>query len=155
MTNTKFIVTALIFTILSIPLVHGEERMTPEEITLSFIKEFKEWNDHAMELSESNHEKARWNIEKEYDDIILKYCRETLKYQPLAYGSEARHNPEKEKILNIKYHGDTAIVYTKHERKVASVDLSNFYEYSFEKEGDRWYLVSIAVVINGERHEGL
>ena len=135
--------------------VYGKTLMTPQEITLSFIHDFKQWNDYAFDQDKKGNEKAQWNIEKIYDDIILKYCRETLKYQALAYGSESRHNPENEKIQKHEETGNKAIVYTKHIRKVANMELSDYYEYYFEKEENKWYLVSIMVVINGERYEGL
>jgi hypothetical protein len=140
---------------LAITSAQGAENMSPEEITLAFIRDYKEWNDYAMELDGSGDEKAGWNIGKAYDDIILKYCRKSLEYQPLAYGSESSHAPENEKVLKVEQGEHTATVHTKHERMVANVDLSNLYEYSFEKEAGRWYLVSVAVVIDGEKYDGL
>jgi hypothetical protein len=133
----------------------GNEFMSPEEITLAFIRDFKEWNDYAISLDDRYDEKSRRNIGKTYDEIILKYCRESLQYQPLAYTSDSGHDPEKEKILSIDQNENETIVYTRHEKIIADVDLSSFYEYRFEKEGDRWYLVSVVVVINDERYESL
>ena len=141
--------------LLASQITYAADGLSPEEITLAFINDYKAWNDYAMQMRESGDPKADWKIGKAYDEIILKYCRESLKYQPLAYGSEASHDPAKEKITKIDQSDSVAVVHTKHERKVGTVDLSNIYEYSFEKENNRWYLTSVAVVIDGERYEGL
>jgi hypothetical protein len=128
---------------------------SPEKLTLEYIKDFKKWNDYAYKIENENQPNAQWNYEKAYDDIILKYCRETLKYQGLAFGSESRHDPEREKIINSEILNGKAVITTKHKRIVANTDLSNIYEYRFELENNRWYLTSVVVVIDGERYEGL
>ncbi len=155
MTRLTLYLLAILLTMSGVVIADDIAKMSPEKLTLSFIKDFKDWNDYAMSLEESYDEKSGWKIGRAYDDLILKYCRESLKYQPLAYGSESRHNPEKEKIINVKKGEKSAIVYTKHERRIGNADLSNFYEYRFEWEANRWFLTSVAVVIDGMRYEGL
>lgn len=152
---TKRISVFVIALLLSCAHTQAADGGSPAALTLSFIGDYKNWNDYAIATSESGGDDARWKIEKAYDELILKYCRETLKYQPIAFGSRSSHDPEMEKILNVEQGPSEATVYTKHEREVAGTDLSNFYEYRYELEADRWYLVSVAVVIDGERYEGL
>lgn len=132
-----------------------DSKLSPEQITLAFIQDFKSWNDYAYSLRVSGVERAMSKAEESYDDLIDKYCPESYTRQPIAFGSESDHDPVNETIQGFDLDGNRATVHTKHERRLGGLDLSNFYDYSFERVGGRWYLVSVAVVIDGEKHEGL
>ena len=126
----------------------------PTELTKEFIKDYKEWNDFAYSLDESNDEKSDYKIEKMYDDLILKFCSPEKKYQGLAYGSDSDHCPKQEQVISEKIESTKAIVKTKFVNKKFSFITHN-YEYHFSLSDNKWILEELYLVDDDGKYESL
>jgi len=93
-----------------------ERNSSPEQITIAFIRDFKTWNDYSHSLHTTGGADAVSKAAKAYDRIIAKYCDESYTGQPIAFGSESRHDPKNETILRVEVAGDRATVHTKQQR---------------------------------------
>lgn len=122
--------------------------MTPEEITLAFISDYKIWNDMAFSLSDFDdafNEEAEAQIEREYEDMIQKYCPPDKVYQGISYGSESSHDPEIETIEEVSITNTTAIVNT-------HMPDNDNYEFSYIRTNSQWYLDEIYYLADGEKY---
>ncbi len=126
---------------------------TPSEITLEFIKDFKNWNDYAYNLSleKSNNDKL---IELEYKKILSKFCKENKTHQGISYGSHSNHSPEFEKITKAIVKKESAIIKTKFVDPNNSFRNAN-YEYHFVKIENKWFLEEVYLVDKDGKYEGL
>lgn len=130
-----------------------DEMTSPTELTKGFIKEYKEWNDFACSRWSDNG-KSDYEIEKMYDDLILKFCSPEKKYQGLAYGSESNHCPEQEQIISENIESTTAIVKTKFINKKFSF-LNHDYEYHFTLSNNKWVLEELYLVDDDGKYKSL
>jgi hypothetical protein len=104
-------------------------------ITLAFQTDYTEWNDTTFRCSERS---DCFGIgEVEYDALIVKYCGHDKQHLLLAYGSESRHDPERERIERIEILGNRATVY------VGRYDDGEFNwacQYRYKEVQGRWIL---------------
>ncbi|WP_271769825.1 hypothetical protein [Aquimarina algiphila] len=132
----------------------GMNVKSPTQLTEEFIVDYKEWNDLAYILSNSDDESADEKIEKAYHDLILKYCSPDKKYQGIVYGSEADHCDEQEKITEEIIDDEVAIVKTTF--KDREFDFMEYnYEYRYIKTDSKWILDEVYLVDEDGKYEGL
>jgi hypothetical protein len=123
--------------------------MSPRELTLSFIEDYKKWNDFAF-----NSEKDDVLIEEKYkNDIINKYCLTSKKYKNISFGSESSHCPLKEKIVFENTRTNVSVVTTKY--KDIKLGLVENFEYHFVKFSGKWYLNEVYNIDKEGKYEGL
>lgn len=124
--------------------------MTPTELTLHFISDYKKWNDFAFQNA-----KEGVLIEEKYkNDLISYYCLPNKKYQNIAFSNESSHCPLKEKIIFQDIKSKAAIIRTLY--KDPKLDfIQNIYEYHFDKIKNVWYLIEVYLVDKNGKYEGL
>ncbi len=140
------------------PSVSDDTRELLKEKVANFIKDYFDWNTEAYERSKDTSDKGQENIhitEQKYDEIISKYCPPNFLRQPIAFGSEPNHDPSNEKIIEVIATKDRSLIKTKHTRLMGGIDLSDEYEYGLGLIDDTWYLLSVCVVIDGEKYDSL
>ena len=132
----------------------NNKMVNPTELTKEFIKDYKEWNDFAYSLDESNDKNSDYKIGKMYHELILKFCSSDKKYQGLAYGSDSNHCPEQEQVISEKIESTKAIVKTKFVNKKFSF-ITHDYEYHFTLADDKWILEEIYLVDDDGKYKSL
>jgi len=125
----------------------------PSEITMEFIKDFKNWNDYAYNLSLEKSDNDE-QIEQEYKKIISKFCKENKTHQGISFGSHSNHSPEFEKITKAIVKKESAIIKTKFIDPNNSFRNAN-YEYHFVKIENKWFLEEVYLVDKDGKYEGL
>ena len=128
--------------------------MTPAEITIAFIEDYKKWNDYAFQQSRENKNNHDQNIKNAYQELIFKFCSKNKKYQPLAYGSKSNHCPDQEYIVSESIVGETAVIKTKFQDKKYDF-ISNEFEYIFAVESGKWILEEVFLVDKTGKYKGL
>ncbi len=138
-----------------LPVFSQQKTMkTPTELTQEFIVDYKKWNDFAYAQKDVEGKPTDSQIEKMYDDIILKYCSPNKTYQGLAYGSESDHCPEQEKILEETVDGTRAIVKTTFTNKKFAF-IAHDYEYHFMFVDSKWILEELYLVDKEGKYKSL
>jgi len=134
----------------------GKTFEMPETIVQSFIADHYAWNSKAnARTRQTNSASAMKASEREYEELIKKYCRPGFKSQPISYGDEPFHDPNSEIIRSTKNTGAKAIVRTTHTRKASYGTFVSNFEYHLSKIGDRWYLDSVLYVDADGKYESL
>ncbi|MBT30023.1 MAG: hypothetical protein CMO01_10225 [Thalassobius sp.] len=119
--------------------------MTPAELTIAFIEDYKKWNDFAYKLGKEKTSENNLKISSAYHDLIRKFCSVSKEVQPLAYGSESNHCPDQESIVTESIVGNTASIITKFQNRNFDF-LSHVYEYEFCIENGKWILDELYLV---------
>ena len=88
----------------------------------------------------------------EYDALIARFCASSVQPQPVSYGSEPMHHPEKETIESESISGASAIVETRH---TGSYDIVTDYEYHLVQEAGEWRIASLLYVAEDGKFECL
>lgn len=148
----------------------------PVELVRKFIADYYVWNQQSAELAglhadadSESWDDEDWDDEREdehdesiaeaYQALIDRYCPPGYRHEPLAYGTESSHHPQQEKIITLAYgeqDGQTvARVQTQMTKDLAGLEYHNDYEYLLRCVDQRWYLISLCVVLEGKRYEGL
>lgn len=112
---------------------------TPEQLVNNFIIAYKQWNDNAIKSSDDDMDMA----EKEYADLINRFCSASVVPQGIAFGSDSSHSPDEETIIEVSGDKTKTIVKTKH------IDDSNFisdYEYILENNDGNWLIRSLLYI---------
>lgn len=124
----------------------------PSKLTIEFIKDYKKWNDFAYNLSQTNTNDEK--IEIEYKKIISKYCQSSKTHQGISYGSNSNHCPDQEKIIKEVIKKNKAIITTKFRDKEFDY-LESDYEYHFIKVDEKWFLEEIYLIDEEGKYEGI
>jgi hypothetical protein len=128
----------------------------PEDIVRLFIKDYQAWNDGAYKRSrESKDTDVMKQATASYRKLIEKYCQPGFVHAPIAFGSNAQHHPDFEKVTGAQIKDERAIVHTTYSRRVADVELGHNYEYHLKRVGGKWYLFSVLYVDRDGKYEGL
>ena len=128
----------------------------PESLVKEFICDYLAWNNRAHALTEGDSsESADDLIESGWRQLIQKFCLPNFKGQPIAYGSESSHAPEREKIISIDTKDDAAIIRTRVKASDPNSDFCADYEYDLIQASGRWYLEQVYYVDDEGRYPGL
>jgi hypothetical protein len=131
---------------------------TPAEIVISFVKAHFAWNVSANELSKaltpgSSADEAAMEVAKaEYDDLISRFCANSVNRQGIAFGDDPTHHPDRETIKSVSVSDQRAIVRT---RSISPNGLASNYEYHLVRESGEWRIASLLYVDRDGRHECL
>ena len=125
---------------------------TPESLVKSFQADYLSWNNHALKVDSAHASiKAMELAEESYKKLLSKYTLPGFKGEPIAYGSEPAHDPQKENIISSAINGDNAIVRTEFPKPY----YSPIYEYHLVKAQGRWYLNQVYLVDDEGHYPGL
>ena len=125
---------------------------TPDDLVKSFQADFLAWNNYAMQAdSKHNPTEAIRLAEKSYRKLLSKFTLPEFKGEPIAYGTESDHDPQKEKIISTVINGDNAIVRTEFPRPY----YTPIYEYHLVNVQGRWYLKQVYLVDDEGHYPGL
>ena len=131
------------------------DNQKPGDLVLAFIEDYFEWNSEAVKLGgiKFEHSTDTHNrIQHSYRKLLDKYCRPGFEGEPIAFGTESSHEPNKEVIISEDIGDSKASIRTRH------TDQFGFeaeHEYRFELEGSRWYLVAVDYIDGNEKYPGL
>ena len=118
--------------------------LSPADRARRFMAEFKIWNDFAFAEDTHDDSEARWNQGQGYDTLILRHCGPEKKYQALAFGSEARHCPEQERVLSEEIDGAHAMVETLFQNAQHDfIRPRHSYEFTRAGDGAPWRLAEV------------
>lgn len=125
---------------------------TPEEIVVSFQRDYKEWNDRSFALHQTldGHNVMKY-AQQRWDELLKKYTLPNFKGEPVAFGSDTSHDPNQEKILSVVVENNSAIVKTRFPQPYYSPE----YEYHLIKQNQRWYLTQLYLVDDDGKYPGL
>ncbi len=127
----------------------------PQELVLQFIEDYFEWNSQAVELGGRHFKLSpddHVRIEQDYRKLLDKYCRPGFQGEPIAFGTESSHNPDKEVIVSQAIDDSEAAITTRHTDQFG---FETEHEFRFEREGSRWFLVAVDYIDGGEKYPGL
>ena len=119
---------------------------TPESIVQLFIHTHAEWNRRSNERcktlrpgsTEDQH--AMETAKSEYNEIIKRFGSKNVVPQPISFGDNPMHDPERESIESTAIDGASVTVRTRH---VDIHDLVSIYEYRLVQESNEWRISSL------------
>jgi hypothetical protein len=88
----------------------------------------------------------------QYDDLIARFCADSVKRQGISYGDDPMHDPEKESIESVSLSGQTAIVRT---RRIGRCNFVADNEYHPAQQSGEWRIASLLYVDKDEKYECL
>ena len=118
----------------------------PETIVRSFLHAHAEWNQRSNERCKTlrpgsaDYQRAMETAKSEYDDIIQQLGSKTVVPQPISFGDDAMHDPERETIESVDIDRSTASVGTRH---IGMHELVSTYEYRLVQESSEWRISSL------------
>jgi hypothetical protein len=122
----------------------------PQSIVRRFIADYQQWNDRSH--SRCEHDDSAAALEAAEDDwaqLLSRYCRSGFSGEPIAFGSDSNHHPERERVIGVQNVGHRSVVTT------VNTDANGFeakYEYSLVCEAGNWYLEAIDYIdLDGSR----
>lgn len=125
---------------------------TPDSLVKSFQADYLSWNNYALKADSAHKSiKAMELAEDSYKKLLSKYTQPGFKGEPIAYGSESGHDPQKEKIISSVRTGDNAIVRTEFSRPY----YSPIYEYHLVNAQGCWYLNQVYLVDDNGHYPSL
>ncbi|CCN56649.1 hypothetical protein VIBNIMADA3021_p0014 [Vibrio nigripulchritudo MADA3021] len=126
------------------PMKPKRQFRSPSELVDAFLLDYREWNDRVFALSESGEmtESAVMALAQAlYQQTILSvYCRVGFAGEPIAFGNDAAHDPNREVIVSESLCGDGAIIHTQHHDRLGFVA---DYEYRLSRHQLHWYLEAV------------
>lgn len=130
---------------------------TPEGLVRAFMADYRDWNDRAYRSTgaQGTTERSMAAVQADYDRLLSRYCRPDFKGEPIAFGSEADHDPAVETVLSVHTDGERSVVKTRHRRRVAGLLMEDDYEYRLSREHGRWYLDQVYYVDSEGKCPGL
>lgn len=142
----------LTLTFLNIVPALAETINTPTEVVISFQRDYKEWNDRSFALHQTHDDHSvMTQAQQSWDVLLKKYTLPHFQGEPIAFGSDASHDPELEKILSTVVENNSAIIKTRFPQPYYSPD----YEYHLIKHHQRWYLTQIYLVDEDGKYPSL
>lgn len=72
---------------------------TPEQMVVAFQHDYKIWNDESFQNRRPDDVNAMKTAEQNYAALLKKYTQPDFHGEPVAYGSDASHDPAREKII--------------------------------------------------------
>jgi len=126
----------------------------PETVVRGFLADYEDWNNRAFKRDEGEPNLESMSVsEREYRDLIAKYCVPTVRPQPIAYGSDASHT-RADKILSTHISGAEAVVVTEHAQEVSpKFTLRDQTEFHLKRIGDRWLITSALALLDDGKYE--
>lgn len=124
----------------------------PEELVRMFQADYFNWNNAAVALDhDSDPEGAMAEAEARYAKLLTRYTMPGFKGYGVTFGDDPAHDPARERVLESRIDGDSALVRT----EFTQDGYSPVYEYELMKSDGRWYLTEIYLVDSDGRHPGL
>ncbi|WP_345276747.1 hypothetical protein [Litoribaculum gwangyangense] len=129
------------------------DSLTPEELTLAFIKDYYEWNEYAFRTDRGNGSNDA-EIERNYRKIIRKYCIPQKDYQGITFGSESSHHPEYEKIVTTDSKESKVIIKTHFNDPNHPYSIADW-EYHFLFIKGKWLLEEVYYIAEEAKYKAL
>ncbi len=125
---------------------------SPEILVRQFQQDYMEWNDQAFSLRDSKPNEYMDLEGKAWRTLLTKYTLPDFVGEPIAFGSESSHDPNKEKILSVKNTNNIAVVTTQY---LVPDGYSPIHEYHLIFQDGRWYLTQVYLADEGQLYPGL
>lgn len=126
---------------------------TPLEAVLTFIRAHNAWETAANRRRAVTDAVTALDIaQREYYELVARLCATSVEPQPISFGDDVMHDPEREFVESVEMRGLAAIVRTKHR---GLHDFVSDYEYHLVKEGDEWRIASVLYVDEEGKYECL
>lgn len=130
----------------------------PEATVKSFIRAYAEWNQfandrcNAVRSGSNEGQSAIKTAETEYYEIIKRHGSKLVVPQPIAFGDDTMHDPERESIDSVEVDEQIATVRTRH---IGMFDFVSNYEYRLVKESNEWRIASLLYIDDDGSYECL
>lgn len=130
----------------------------PESTVKIFIRAHAQWNQRSNSrcklLRPGSVEKQRaMEIAKsEYQEIIQQLASKDVVPQPISFGDDGMHDPERESIQSVHVEETMAIIRSRH---IGMYDIVSIYEYRLVKESNEWRISSLLYVDDDGSYECL
>lgn len=124
---------------------------SPEQMVVAFQHDYKIWNDESFQNRRPDDVNAMKTAEQNYAALLKKYTQPDFHGEPVAYGSDASHDPAREKIIGKNIQKHEAVITT----QLSAEYYSPVYEYHFKQEKQKWYLTQIYLVDEDGKYPSL
>ncbi|WP_240042990.1 hypothetical protein [Photorhabdus luminescens] len=125
---------------------------SPGALVRAFQQDYLTWNNHAFALHDTHAPAQVMPLaQKSWDRLLTKYTLPGFKGEPIAFGSDAAHDPQCEQILSVKVHDNKAVVTT----RFPQTYYTSVYEYHLMSQHHRWYLTQIYLVDDSGKYPSL
>lgn len=143
--------TMLMISLAATCVMAEESLTTPEALVNAFIKDYYLWNGRAAAtIGKPSDRQTTQRIEREYGELLAKYCPVGFRGAPLAYGSNSTHDPNASVIVDVKRKDGSATVRT--QKPMGSWTKSmHTHEFDLERRNGRWFLVGVYYIDGKER----
>ncbi len=113
-------------------------------VVTGFITALYNWEVASQSRYEQDDsEETLVQAEQAYATLIQKWCVPNLSTQPISFGSDPSHHPEKEQLVSSAIHDNECRVATQHE---GSYGFTTDYEYRLLKIDNQWKIASLDYV---------
>ena len=148
----------LSFVLMALPSFAESFAGTPEGVVKSFIADYAVWNDKASARDKKpGPAKGTEQAEREYGELMKKYCPPGFKHEPIAYSDYADHSVADEVIVSVETKQNRSLVKTRNTSHKHGKPFVSNYEYQLTRDAvkKRWYLISVQYVNETGKYEGL
>jgi Putative lumazine-binding len=127
---------------------------TPQEAVLVFnIHAHHAWETAANRRRGSTDAGTALDVaRREYRELVARFCAESVEPQPISFGDDVMHDPEREFIESVDIQGSSATVRTKHR---GLYDYVSDYEYHLVQQAGGWRIASVLYVDGDGKYECL
>jgi len=122
---------------------------SPESSVRAFIEAYYEWNHRSDARSNlvvgdpEQYDRASATANKEYDQILKRFCVSDVVPQALSYGDNSLHDPNNEVIQSVEIEGSTATIWS---RNVRQFGPKVAFRYGLVQDGGQWRIASVLYV---------
>ncbi len=127
---------------------------SPVQVVLTeFISALHAWEVAAYQASKDGDPAEAMEIAKaNYNSLIREWCVADLTPQPISYGSEPAHDPDKERLISAATIENRCLVRTQH---TDSMGFLSDYEYHLRFENEKWLIENLFYVTDDGTYEML
>lgn len=145
----RLIIALFIYNLAPLTAVSSEEVFnSPEALVRQFQADYLQWNNQSFALRNVQDISV---AERAYAELLRKYTLPEFQGEPIAFGSNSSHDPDKEKTISVTIKGSTAILTTQY----PELHYTSAYEYHLINQQQRWYLIQVYFIDNKGRYPNL
>ena len=124
---------------------------SPEGRVRSFLRDYRDWNARAAKrFGKAYDEAMELRIDREYDELVARYCPPAAERQGIVYGTDPAFDPGATRIVAVST-GDAQAVIRTAKRMHPESDSYHVHEFDLALQGARWLLTGIYYIDGDER----